>query len=243
MKKRALIFKLKISEFLISLFIILILSYLTYQRNFIWKTDYSLWRDVVKKSSNKARPHYNLGISYFYRKMYNEALANYQEAMRLEPIYASDSDVQYNLGISYYHKKMYDKAIVHYKEAQRLKPDNPDNFYNLGLVYADKGLYDQAIYYYKGALSLDPFDAEARYNLGKAYYDIGSFNEAVLEFKEALRLNPNLSEPHLNLGVIYLNHFKNKQRALFHLENSLRLSPNQPQAAEIKRVISELTRF
>ena len=131
--------------------------------------------------------------------------------------------------------------LGNYDEALRFREYYADPYYNLGKLYAEKGSYERAISYYQKALLLEPDDAETHYNLGKAYYDIGLYNKAELEFEEALRLNPNLSEPHLNLGVIYLNHLKDEQKALLHLQNSLILSPDQPQAAEIKRVIAALS--
>ena len=37
-------------------------SVLTYQRNKVWKDEFTLWDDTVRKSPHKARPYNNRGI-------------------------------------------------------------------------------------------------------------------------------------------------------------------------------------
>lgn len=71
-----------------------------HQRNFVWKTDHTLWSDVVEKSHNKARPHVNLGNSYFEKGFLNQAIARYKTAIEINPIqpYAKP---YYNLGVAY----------------------------------------------------------------------------------------------------------------------------------------------
>ncbi|MGD9332692.1 MAG: hypothetical protein PVJ53_15365, partial [Desulfobacterales bacterium] len=42
----------------------LMFGYWTYERNKVWQNAIALWQDTVKKSPQKARPHFNLGESY-----------------------------------------------------------------------------------------------------------------------------------------------------------------------------------
>ena len=37
-------------------------SVLTYQRNKVWKDEFTLWNDAVRKSPHKARPYTNRGV-------------------------------------------------------------------------------------------------------------------------------------------------------------------------------------
>jgi protein O-mannosyl-transferase len=63
----------------------LVFSGVTYARNTLWKTEISLWQDVVEKSPNKARPHNNLGFAYASQGQRDGAIAEYQTALRLKP--------------------------------------------------------------------------------------------------------------------------------------------------------------
>ena len=42
---------------------VMVSGIVAHQRNFVWKDDFSLWSDAVKKSPNKARPHDYMGIA------------------------------------------------------------------------------------------------------------------------------------------------------------------------------------
>jgi tetratricopeptide (TPR) repeat protein len=58
---------------------------LTYERNKIWKNDYTLWGDCVKKSPNKARVHINLGVTYTKLGQYQWAIEEFNKTIRLNP--------------------------------------------------------------------------------------------------------------------------------------------------------------
>ena len=60
----------------------------TYQRNLVWKDDFSLWSDIVKKSPNKARVHNAIGMYYYTRQRHGEAIPFFQQSLSLQPEYA-----------------------------------------------------------------------------------------------------------------------------------------------------------
>src|SRR3972149_1518060 len=71
-----------------SIFIILLLSAVSLQRTAVYKNNFRLWLDVVKKSPVKARPHNNLGRIYGEMKMWEQALKEVRTALSLNPDYA-----------------------------------------------------------------------------------------------------------------------------------------------------------
>jgi len=107
------------------------LSGLTYARNTVWRDDISLWQDVVEKSPNKARPHFELGLAYTSQGWMDRAIAEFQEAVRLKPDYA---EAHINLGVAYKSQSHLDRAIAEYQTALRLKPDNAEAHNNLGVI-------------------------------------------------------------------------------------------------------------
>jgi len=128
-------------ELIIISSIVLIFSWTTHQRNFIWKDELTLWSDVVKKSPFKARTYEHLGLAYHRVGDIDNAILQYKKSLSLNPFQA---DVHNNIGISYYEKGLVDKAINHFKHAIEINPSHADAHYDLGVAYGDKGLIDLA---------------------------------------------------------------------------------------------------
>jgi hypothetical protein len=61
-------------------------SFLTYQRNKIWANDLALWGDTVKKSQ-KARVYNNLGVSWYNKGKFNQAMDAFNRALVIDPNY------------------------------------------------------------------------------------------------------------------------------------------------------------
>jgi len=57
---------------------------LTYQRNKIWKNEYTLWNDCLNKSPDKARVNNERGAALAERGFYEQALEDFDKAIRLK---------------------------------------------------------------------------------------------------------------------------------------------------------------
>jgi hypothetical protein len=55
----------------------------SFERNTVWKTEVSLWTDVVAKSPNKYRPHMHLASGYQVEERYPDAIREFQASERL----------------------------------------------------------------------------------------------------------------------------------------------------------------
>ncbi len=82
-------------------------------------------RGTVELSESERRDHhYNMAVVFAKEGKYEEAEAEYKEALKIDP---GDADVHYNLGILYDDDlKQPDKAVIHYDRYLRLRPDAPD---------------------------------------------------------------------------------------------------------------------
>ncbi|HYA26680.1 MAG TPA: tetratricopeptide repeat protein [Thermodesulfovibrionales bacterium] len=172
----------------------------TVHRNTIWKDDYSLFSDTVKKSPDSAIPHLNLGIGYDAQGLSDKAIEQFQIALRLKPDYA---EAHNNLGNAYLVQGLSDKAIEQFQITLRLKPDNAVAHLNLGNAHLAQGLSDKAIEQFQIALRLKPDYAGAHNNLGSAYLVQGLTDRAIEQFQMAVTLNSDNAEAHLNLGNAY----------------------------------------
>jgi tetratricopeptide (TPR) repeat protein len=195
---------------------------LTYQRNKVWKNEYTLWTDCLKKSPNKARVNNNFGLVLFAEGKIEEAIDYYNKAMRITPDYIFFYN---NRGAAYAKLGQYQRAIEDYNQAIRLKPDHSGAYYNRGLAYTDIGQYQQAIENFNTAIHLKPNNADAYNNLGTTYLKLGQYQQAIENCNQAIRLKPNDANGYYNRGIAY-GKLGQHQREIEDYNQAIRLTPD-----------------
>ena len=60
-------------------------AFAAYQRNLVWESDLTLWKDCVAKSPQKARPHSSLGRALNEHGELQEAIGSYSRALQINP--------------------------------------------------------------------------------------------------------------------------------------------------------------
>jgi hypothetical protein len=65
--------------------VVVFLGIFTYARNNVWRSEISLWSDVVSKSPGKARGHHNLAVAYDRKGKYEKAVDSFDMAITLDP--------------------------------------------------------------------------------------------------------------------------------------------------------------
>ena len=168
-------------------------------RNAVWKNEYRLMEDTVKKSPDAAFPRNNLGKVYNEMGMTDKAIEQFQTALVLKPRFAGAHN---NLGVAYNKKGLVDEAIEQFRIAISLKPLS-GTYVNLGVAYSNKGLIDEAIKQYQIAIKLKPENVDAYVNLGIAYGEKGFIDQAIEYLEAAIRLNPEDPHAHHNLANAY----------------------------------------
>jgi hypothetical protein len=116
------------------------------------------------------------------RRRQHRAIADYDEALRLDPKYAFAFN---NRGNVYKAKGDLDRAIADYNEALRLDPKHAVDFNSRGNAYQDKGDLDRAIVDYNEVIRLDPKYAVAFFNRGIAYRAKDDPDRAIADYNEA----------------------------------------------------------
>ncbi len=107
------------------------------QRSAVWRSDYTLWSDTVKRSPLSANAHYNLAWASEKRGDVTGAVANYRETIRLDPAAA---DAHYNLGVIYANEQDLDSAAAEFRAALRIDPGYAEARRMLAYVTRLKGL-------------------------------------------------------------------------------------------------------
>ena len=201
--------------------VLCILGISTYARNKVWKTNISVWEDVVKKSPLKARPHNNLGVAYETEDRIDDAISEYLLAIQIDPMY---EEAHYNLGMAYDEKDRGEDAVNELLTAIEIRPAYGQAYNNLGIIYGSMGRTEDAIRQFLKVKKINPNSVKAHNNLGIMYARQGRIEDAIAEFLSALDLNPDYVEAHYNLGITYkkLGRF---EEAVEKFQTVLRLDP------------------
>ncbi len=171
--------------FICLMMIIAVNSILTYQRNKIWKDNFSLWNDAVQKSPHKSRPYNYRGNAYLAQGNFTGALSDYERVIELDP---KDVDVYGNLGVVYLREGNFSKAKSDFSKAIELYPDNGIAYMNRGLVNVLEGDLTQALRDYNRTIELNPGYADPYFNRSGIYYQLKQYDKALIDAQKAREL-------------------------------------------------------
>jgi len=195
-----------------------------------WKDSETLLRHSMATAGSSEAPLTFLGTALRQKGQIDEAIRQYQAAIRLNPDFAP----AYNeLGTTLGQKGQIDEAIIQFQEAIRIEPGYTLVHFNLGNALLEKGQTDEAIREYREALRrqlwLTLGDPNLHNNLGLALARKGQTDEAITQYQEALRLEPDDPDIHFNLGVALAQRGQ-MDEAIRHYQEALRRQPDRAEA-------------
>ena len=198
---------------------------LTRQQLGYWHDSETLLRHALAVTENNSLVHNTLGKALLDKNQINDAISEYQEAVRLAPGYA---EAHLHLGIALAKQGRLDEAISQFQEVISLEPNDVDAHYDLGTALYNKGRIDEAIRQYQENIHLRPDDVEARNQLGKALNRKGQTDEAIGQFEEAIRLKPEYVEAYDNLGDALAARGRFDE-AIEHYRQAIQINSNRPE--------------
>ena len=95
----------------------------TFERNFVWQDDMSLYSSMVQADPGNAKARCNLGSVYAEQGNIRQAIVEFKEAMASDPALAQ---ARLNLGMAYANEKHYKKAANEFEAVLSLDPGNAD---------------------------------------------------------------------------------------------------------------------
>ncbi len=133
-----------------------------------------------------AIPNYSeIADEAYQRDDYPKAIANYKEAIRLDP---DDEWLFYMKGKAYLSQGQYNEAITDFDEAIQLLPDFDEAYYWRGRAKHSLDQYDEAITDYDEAIRLYPNNLQTYRCRAKAKIKIEELRSAQQDFEMALTL-------------------------------------------------------
>jgi tetratricopeptide (TPR) repeat protein len=212
----------------ISLFFIIICSnsYLTFERNKIWKDELSLWSDVVQKSPDKARALYNLAMAYDNIGQWDRSIGLYSKAIANYP---GDLDAFINRAVAYGNTGQWDKAITDYTKAIDLDPDFVRSYFNRGIAYGNLGQWENALKDDSKVINLDLKNKIAYYNRGIAYGSLGQWDKAIADQSHAIDIDPNYGDAYNYRGIAFGN-LKQWDKSISDFSKTIEIQPKYARA-------------
>jgi Flp pilus assembly protein TadD len=218
-------------------------GYATYQRNKVWKTEETLWRDVTVKSPSNGRGLMNYGNTLMAKGDYTGALNYFHRAQQFTPQY---SVLFINLAVAEDATKQSSQAEQHFKDALRLAPSSPDSYTYYARYLAEHARTAEAQTMLRRALELSPTDTTAQELLAQissqaqqtpeSYlalslqrYREERYADCIAASQAALALRPGYAEAWNNIGAAY-NKLGKFHEAIAACEEALRLKPDFPLA-------------
>jgi tetratricopeptide (TPR) repeat protein len=188
----------------ISILVIIIVSnsWLTYERNKVWKDEFSLWNDNVSKTPNLPRALSNRGVVYATLGQWQKAISDYSKAIRINPRYI---DAYSNRGAAYDKLGQWDKVIPDCSRAIEIDPNFSNAYLNRGVAYGNLKQWDKAIADYSKAIEINPKFTDTYNNRGAAFGHLGQWDKAITDYSYVIGVDPKYPNAYFNRGVAYGN--------------------------------------
>jgi tetratricopeptide (TPR) repeat protein len=175
---------------------------------------------VTQNPNNEVFDYLNRGNGYLNKEMYDQAIADFNQAIRIDP---NNASAYINRGVAYSGKGDYDRAIADYTQAIRLDSNSANAYEKRGWAYANKGDYDRAIADFTQAIRLNP-NFGVYNNRGLIYADMGDYNRAIADYNQAISLNPDV-HIYYNRGSLY-SEKGDYDRAISDFTQAIKIDPN-----------------
>jgi tetratricopeptide (TPR) repeat protein len=183
-------------------------------------------RPIVDPDLTRAVTASNLGQALWADGRRDEAIAQYQRAVALQPAWAP---AYFSLGNALREAGRPAEALTALERAVALDPTHARARYSLGTTLVTLGRPREAIEQLRQAVAALPEFADAHRALGIALATDGRLADARQAFATAVRLAPDSAEAHNDLGVA-LARAGELAAAVEHFERALALEPDFAEA-------------
>jgi tetratricopeptide (TPR) repeat protein len=156
-------------------------------------------KSAIEISDSLAKPHITLGILYTETDRFEEAVKEFEQALRCDP---AKSDALLELAFTYEKFGKQDKAEEIYKKTIDLKPNYWNAYSSLGGFYHDKGRIEEAEKMFLRSTELMTENISDYNSLMAVYYLMDQNESAEAMFEKSIAIKPN-AEAYSNMGTLY----------------------------------------
>lgn len=132
------------------------------------------YRQSIRTDPAVDATHTSLANLFYSEERYDEALAEYQQAVKVNPSAAN----RYSLGQGYLATGRYADAEAQFSIVHGMESNQPHGSFGLGQAYAKQARYDRAIEAFERAIEIRPDYWDAHSEMGYALADSGNLDKA-----------------------------------------------------------------
>ena len=154
---------------------------------------------VVSELRVGAVAHFDKGRQLQAKGRHDEAIAEYQKALRIRPGHAMANA---NLMGLYLHLGRLDEAEQQYRVCLAINPEIAEMHYNYGILLRGRGHPERAITAFERALQINPSYADAHLHLGVLLARFGQSSRALTHYRKALEIDQNHRLARYNLAKL-----------------------------------------
>jgi tetratricopeptide (TPR) repeat protein len=167
--------------------VLVVLSFLCFQRNQVWASDVTLWEDAVAKSPRNWRAHFQLGVAYLEQRRCDVAAREYEIAAGLgKPDYRLYVDWANSENCLNRPEEALEKLRLAVGIERRAVA-----FSEMALIYGKLGNDAEAFAAIATALELNPQDDLAYFYRGNLRVRSGDLAGAAADYGRAIEINPD----------------------------------------------------
>uniref|UniRef100_A0A8C7Z1F5 Protein O-mannosyl-transferase TMTC3 n=1 Tax=Oryzias sinensis TaxID=183150 RepID=A0A8C7Z1F5_9TELE len=208
----------------------------TFNRNWDWESEYTLFTSALKVNKNNAKLWNNVGHALENQNSYERALRYFLQATRVQP---DDIGAHMNVGRTYKNlnrskeaeeaylvaKSLMPQVIPGKKYATRVAPNHLNVYINLAnLIRANDSRLEEADQLYRQAISMRPDFKQAYISRGELLLKMNKLTDARDAYLRALELDRNNADLWYNLAIVNIE-MKDPAEALKNFNHALELSP------------------
>ena len=184
-----------------------------------------------------AKKAYDRGISYLDSNRPDLGLTELKAAIALFPTYFVALD---RLGVELIKQQQWNDARTYFQRAIAVNQKSANSWYGLAFSSYATGAVGQAVEAAKKAGGLSPDSPDIQLLLGISLRRYKQFNDAEKALLKAKKLAEGKSPDVLwNLALLYAHDIRNYRLAANELEAYLKIRPDHPNAALLRKLISQ----
>lgn len=180
---------------------------------------------------------YAKAIDSFVENKSNDGVNFLEQALKIFPDYFLALE---RLGQEYGAQEKWELSYNLFKKAVSVNERGFNCWYGMSIALGQLQKTEESITAIQKAVSINPSSVEAQFLLGTSLRKMQKFEDAEKSLKEADKLaKGKAADIHWNLALLYAHNLKRYSSAADHLEQYLKIKPNDAQSESVKKLIKQ----